>query len=75
MFSGMIPIPKLPPLGQKVRLARIHKGMSQVALAAATASSQTTIGRLEATGRIDPKLAERIAPVLGLDVRELLDDQ
>lgn len=57
--------------GDFVRQKRLELGMSLVTMARATGLDITTLQRVERMGVITPRSAERIAPVIGCDVKVL----
>jgi transcriptional regulator with XRE-family HTH domain len=56
-----------------VRAARERAGMTQLQLAARAAISLSTLGVAERFGALSQRTAERLAPVLGCRVEDLLE--
>lgn len=64
--------PRGSPVGERVRRTRLAAGISQFQLAARAGLSLQTVGLIERAGVITRASAEKVAPVLGLTVEELL---
>ena len=66
---------QLPPMGERIRIARIRRGWSQTALASQTNLDQSIISKIE-IGRLNPTVTEiaRLALALGLEAKDLEDE-
>jgi transcriptional regulator with XRE-family HTH domain len=58
-------------IGDKVRRLREARGISQMRICRLTGISERTMSRVEVAGVVTRRTAERLAPVLGVNVAEL----
>lgn len=59
-------------IGDKLRRLRAERGVSQMAIRRLTGISERTMNRAEVAGVVTRRTAERLAPVLGVAVEDLL---
>lgn len=58
-------------VGARLRAARLERGLSQLDVAASTGINPVSIYRFEKCGQISQRMAERLAPAVGLKVEDL----